>query len=298
MSGFNAFGALAAALIGALVVPYKWGPLAGWQVAFLIGAVPALFVWWVRRGIPESPRWLQARGRQQEALGVVEDVEGPGHAGTAKMSTGAKPSPMQKSPLLRILERDVIRSTLLSWVTWFCVSWVFFAILVWVPTLLVHVQGFSAIHSLQVNLLFNFMGVPGFLCVAYLVEHVGRKKVLVGFIALSAVSIFLWGHSATNTELLTLGSLTYFATAGMMTANVVYTAELFPTSARGTGVGAAAGWGRISAYFGIVSVAPLLAAINVSGLYTFYTILLIIPMVAIPIFGRESKGKQLEAISA
>jgi putative MFS transporter len=298
LNGFNAFGALTAAFIGVLVVPYRFGPLAGWQVSFLIGALPALYVWVVRRGIPESPRWLQSRGRLKEAMEVVDSVA-PRTGGASAAAEAATPASGMASvaPVRRIFERRVLRTTIFCLVTWFCLSWVFYAILVWLPSLLV-AQGFSLLHSLQTNLFLNFWGIPGFLSVAALTERVGRRRLLVGFTALSAVSIFLWGHSANVNELLFLGALTFYATAGMMTANASYTAELFPTEARGTGMGASQGIGRISAYIGVVSVGFLLGGIGVTGLYSLYTLLLIVPIVAVALYGKEPRGKSLEAIAA
>lgn len=298
LNGFNAFGALAAAFIGVAVVPYRFGPLAGWQLSFLIGALPALYIWFVRKGIPESPRWLQSRGRYSEAHEVANWVAGgPAPSGTASIGQTHGGFPFSKAPLRRLFDGDVLRTTLLCFVTWFCLSWVFYAILVWLPSLLVD-QGFTLLHSLQVNLFLNLWGIPGFLVAACLIERVGRKRLLVGFIALSAVSIFAWGHSATTSELFSVGSLTYFATAGMMTANASYTAELFPTSSRGTGMGTSQGLGRISAYVGITSVGFLLGGIGVSGLYSFYTLLLVIPAIATIGLGKEPRGKSLEAIAA
>lgn len=296
LNGFNAFGALTAAFIGVLVVPYSWGPLMGWQLSFLIGALPALYVWWVRRGIPESPRWLEARGRRREAMEVVAEIDGG-----AKQEVTVSPQPKslahERSPFRELFAGKAIRRTLLAWVTWFCLSWVFYAILVWLPSLLVD-QGFTVLHSLQLNLFLNIMGIPGFLAVSYLIERAGRKKILVGFITLNAGSIFLWGHSTTILEVLLWGSLMYFSAAGMMTANASYTAELFPTGARGTGLGLATAWGRISSFLGIISVGLLIASIGVSGLYTFYTVLMAVPIVAIVLVGTESRGRSLEAISA
>ncbi|HUI86826.1 MAG TPA: MFS transporter [Nitrososphaerales archaeon] len=298
LNGFNAFGALAAAFIGVAVVPYKFGAVSGWQISFLIGAVPALYIWFVRRGIPESPRWLKSRGMMAEAEQVLAKVTGSSATPTADSGGSSTPSEARKeSPFRRLFDRDVARTTLLCFVSWFCLSWVFYGILVWLPSLLVS-QGFTLLHSLQVNLYLNLWGIPGFLASALLIERVGRKKLLVGFIALSAVSIFVWGHSNTTLELLGVGALTYFATAGMMTANASYTAELFPTPARGTGLGASQGLGRISAYVGITSVGFLLGSIGVSGLYTIYTLLLVVPIIAVAALGKESRGKSLEAIAA
>ncbi|HEV2641576.1 MAG TPA: MFS transporter, partial [Candidatus Elarobacter sp.] len=66
LESFWAYGTVLAALIGAVVVP-----TAGWRVALLIGVLPALYVFVIRRAIPESPRFLLANGRAAESREVA-----------------------------------------------------------------------------------------------------------------------------------------------------------------------------------------------------------------------------------
>src|SRR5436190_6732597 len=63
------------ALLGWLLVPKKPFGLDGWRWVALIGAAGALVAWWLRRGLPESPRWLALHGREQEAERVMTDLE-------------------------------------------------------------------------------------------------------------------------------------------------------------------------------------------------------------------------------
>jgi putative MFS transporter len=55
------------ALISWMLVPRNPFGIDGWRWVVLIGSAGAIFVWLIRRGIPESPRWLIARGRISEA---------------------------------------------------------------------------------------------------------------------------------------------------------------------------------------------------------------------------------------
>src|SRR5579863_95859 len=63
------------ALICWLLVPRSPFGIAGWRWAVLLGSVGAIFVWFIRRSIPESPRWLIARGHISEAERTVTSME-------------------------------------------------------------------------------------------------------------------------------------------------------------------------------------------------------------------------------
>lgn len=76
------------------LVPQEWG----WRAAFIIGGLLALIIIWVRRYIPESPRWLMTHGRPQEAEAIIEDIE----ARVAR-DTGKPLPPVPDAPHLRLL---------------------------------------------------------------------------------------------------------------------------------------------------------------------------------------------------
>src|SRR5260370_15617226 len=67
-------GAMIAALVNLFFINL-FAPAVGWRVGFAVGAIAALFVVWMRRAIPESPRWLLTKGRYQEAEAIVHSIE-------------------------------------------------------------------------------------------------------------------------------------------------------------------------------------------------------------------------------
>jgi MFS family permease len=67
--------ALGAGLSVVLLHPAWIGPELGWRAAFLLGAVLGVAILLVRRNLPESPRWLLAHGREQEAEAIVAAIE-------------------------------------------------------------------------------------------------------------------------------------------------------------------------------------------------------------------------------
>ena len=67
--GFTALPAVA--LLSWWLVPQKPFALEGWRWVVLAGSLGAIFVWFIRRGLPESPRWLMAHGKFAEAERVT-----------------------------------------------------------------------------------------------------------------------------------------------------------------------------------------------------------------------------------
>src|SRR5262249_38512542 len=63
------------ALLAWLLVPRSLLGIDGWRWVVLSGAAGAIFVWWIRRSIPESPRWLAQQGRFDEARKIVAELE-------------------------------------------------------------------------------------------------------------------------------------------------------------------------------------------------------------------------------
>src|SRR5207244_7573687 len=80
-----------------LLVPIAPFGLDGWRWVVLIGAHGAIFVWWVRRALPESPRWLAQRGRLDEADRIMTEIERKVGAAYGK----TLPKPLPPEPVVR-----------------------------------------------------------------------------------------------------------------------------------------------------------------------------------------------------
>src|SRR3954467_9260498 len=131
LEAFWAVGWVLAALIGYLVVPHS---AAGWRGALALGAVPALYAVAVRRGLPESVRFLELRGRTAEAEAAVVRFERA--AGVAAVPSGpAAPAPMPGPGAL--WAAGLRGRTAALWVVWFGINFAYYGAFIWLPTLLV-----------------------------------------------------------------------------------------------------------------------------------------------------------------
>lgn len=297
LESFWAFGWLLAALIAFLLIPTH-----GWRVAFIIGAVPAFYVWVVRRTLPESPRWLESKGRLVEADAVMAQLEEETEHRSGKLSplsaSNAEPIPIAASrfTFAELWTSKYRQRTIMLWILWFGLVFGYYGIFVWLPTLLVK-AGYSMVNSFFYVLLITVAQIPGYFSAAYLVERIGRKPVIVIYLLLSALTAFLFGHASSTSAILSWASLMSFFNLGAWGAVYAYTPELYPTRARATGAGAATAFGRIGGVLAPIIVGVLLPSVGRGGVLALNAVLLAVASGAVAILGTETKGQVLEELS-
>ncbi|GAA1597903.1 MFS transporter [Leucobacter chromiireducens] len=280
LEAFWAVGWTAAAIIGYFVVPASEN---GWRWAFALGAIPAVYAFAVRWGLPESPRWLAGRGRTAEAERIVADFErsagiapesssgiAPSAAPADAPGAGAGPTdaPVATSGgsrLAGLWSREFRGRTLAIWAIWFCVNFAYYGAFIWIPSILVD-AGFSLVRSFGFTLIITLAQLPGYAVAAWLIEKWGRRPTLSVFLVGSAVSAVFFGTVHTESAIIASGMALSFFNLGAWGALYAVTPEIYPTSMRGTGAGWAAGVGRIASI-----VAPLLVPVLLAGPGTGFT---------------------------
>jgi putative MFS transporter len=264
LEAFWAVGSIAAALVGYLVIPTSDD---GWRWALLIGALPALYAVFVRLRMPESVRFLESRGRHDEAERTVrafEEAAGVPAPAPATASTGAQvPAPTAPAPrasAAALLRDGLRRRTVAIWIVWFMTNFSYYGAFVWLPTLLVE-AGFPLVKSFEYTLLITLAQLPGYAASAWLIERWGRRGTLALFLLGSAVAATAFGFGAVSgsaTQIVVSGMFLSFFNLGAWGALYAVTPELYPTRLRGTGAGWAAGVGRIASIAAPLTVPPLL----------------------------------------
>ncbi len=251
LESFWAVGWLLAALIGYFVVPSSDD---GWRWAFAIGAVPTVYAVVVRFGLPESVRFLESRGRYDEAESVVRRFEDS--AGVAS-PTGPPPQPAGKPREVpgpgALWAAGLKTRTASLWAVWFGVNFAYYGAFIWIPTLLV-ASGLDLVRSFEYTLIITLAQLPGYAAAAVLVEVWGRRATLSLFLAGSAVSALLFGSADTGATIIAFGMMLSFFNLGAWGALYAVSPEVYPTVLRGTGTGWAAGFGRIASVLAPLSV--------------------------------------------
>src|SRR4051794_569407 len=258
LEAFWAVGWTAAALLGYLVIPSSAD---GWRWAFLVGAVPALWAAIVRWRLPESVRFLESQGRDEEAERSVRWFESAARVPAPSAAGTPHPTETAGRRVADLFSPALRRRTLAVWLVWFTVNFSYYGAFIWLPSLLV-AAGFPLVRSFEFTLLITLAQLPGYAVSAWLVERWGRRGTLAVFLLGSAVAAALFGFGAVSGSeawIVGAGMVMSFFNLGAWGALYAATPELYPTLLRGTGSGWAAGVGRIASILAPLSVPPLVA---------------------------------------
>lgn len=260
LESFWAVGWILAALIAYFIIPDY-----GWRIALVITALPAFYAIYLRRNLPDSPKFEAGGAPKQSGLVKVKELWSSEYA----------------------------KRTLMLWIVWFTVVFSYYGMFLWLPSVMV-IKGFSMIHSFGYVLLMTLAQLPGYFTAAWLIERAGRKFVLSTYLLGTALSAFAFGNAETLTALLTCGALLSFFNLGAWGALYAYSPEQYPTAIRATGAGAAAAVGRIGGIFGPLLVGSLLGAGYGFGIiFGIFCGAIIIGVLAVVLLGTETKQVEL-----
>jgi MFS transporter, putative metabolite:H+ symporter len=297
-------GLTTASLIGLWVVPRF-----GWQYMFVIGALPAFLALALRSLLPESPRWLAARGRNAEAEAAMALIE----AETQK-ATGAPLPPPQ--PVVATLDKPAswadlfgpiyLRRTLVVWVIWFSAYFVNYGLSIWLTTVYRTVFQLPLDVSLRYGLITQVLGLLGTLICALAIDHVGRRlwfalSFAASALALGALAMF---PSPTAEQVLICMTIAYFFVSTINIGVYLYTPELYPTRVRALGVGTATAWLRFASIIGPIVVGTMIGARltpaqipDLPKVFLAFAAVAAIAAAITAIFAVETKGRVLEEAS-
>jgi len=291
LESFWAYGTIAAGLIAIFVIPSL-----GWRGAFVVGALPALYVAYLRRALPESPRYLAERGRAAEADAVVRRVERAGGGALLTLGPAVAPPRATRSGMADLWRRAYVRRTAMLWVVWFAIVLTYYGMFSWIPTLLV-ARGLSESTSNEYFFISTFAQIPGYFSAAWLVERWGRKPTLAAYLVGTAASAVLFGNSGSGADVILYAALLSFFNLGAWGVLYTITPEQYPTRVRATGAGAAAAVGRLGGIIGPFLTAVLVPAIGQPGVFALFMVLLVIAAIDVIALAEETRGRSLEEIA-
>jgi len=251
LTAMDAWWPIGATLCG-VVSAVLMANFGNWRYLMLVMVLPALLVFWVRVGVPESPLFLVRAGRPVEARKVIEDlIERTG----AVVGPWRLPEPAQAPKLsmgklgeqLAGLWRFNWRITGVAWSLFLTIMLVYYGALTWMPSILV-ATGYAQNKAFMATASMTGIGLLGVVAAALLVERMGRKWLLAVTGPLSALSLVIFAlvldaPVAAQIWLLVFGFVVQVAIPVLYT----YVSELYPTQLRGTGFGWASTVSRVGA---------------------------------------------------
>ncbi len=287
------------AFLAYLLVPIAPLGLDGWRWIVLIGATAAIFVWFIRLALPESPRWLAQHGRLDEANRVLMKIE----AKVAAEYGRPLPPPESAAPLpLAGSFADMWAPPLRGRVILLCVFNVFqtvgfYGFNNWAPTLLI-AQGIDITKSLFYSSLIAIASPLGPLLGFFIGDKVERKLIICAAAAAILICGLLFGATTIALVIIAMGVCLTLANNILSFSFHAYQQELFPTGIRARAAGFVYSWSRLSVIFNSFVIAFILRGGGAPGVFAFIAAAMLVVILTIGLFGPRTTNLALEQISS
>jgi SP family sugar:H+ symporter-like MFS transporter len=294
-----------------------WAGIEAWRWMYLMQALPAAVFLGALLMIPESPRFLVSKGRDEEARTVLEKLFGPEVAAAKVEEIRASFSADHRPRLSDVLAPAGTKGFLgIRPIVWAGIMLAVFQQLVGINVIFYYgatlwqLAGFTEDQSLQINIVSGAVSIAACFITIALVDKIGRKPLLLIGSAGMAVTLFALVYAFANGTLDAEGKLQLsqdLGTLALIAANLyviffnvswgpimwVMLGEMFPNQIRGSAL-AVAGFFQWFANYLIAQTFPVMATWSLAGSYTFYAVSAVISFFLVQKFIKETKGKELE----
>jgi len=264
-----------------------------WRGIWLAIGIGALIVWVLRFALPESPRYLATHGRGDEALAVLTrlGIEGP----REKLTTDAA-SNTKSDPFAVVFSQFPVRviAGMICFTAFFGVA---IGLGAWLPNIM-NAKGFSVTKSLQYTLAMNFAVPCASIFMMYALDKFGRKITSVCAFICAGIMAVVFSNAVTAVQLMVAGFIMIFFVQVAGNSMQIFASEVFPTNARTSGFGWAAGVGRLATAFIMPTILWVQSGYGLTTVFVCLAILLVIAAAAVTQLGPESRQKGLDEIAA
>jgi putative MFS transporter len=231
--------------LGAVVVSMfmvNLGP-DSWRYMLISSAVPALLIFIMRLGMPESPRWLISKGRIEEAKKIMADYLEE-YLDVTKINRE-----VPKTKYSTIFNKNYRKRTAFAAIFWACQVAPYFAIFSFAPTVL---EGLKIKDPLIGELVLNFLVLGGAILGCLIINKVTRRKLVIIPFVIAIIPFLMLGLFPNMNSTLVIIWFSVYALAYSISSILqsVYPPEMFPTEIRATAMGFASGGSRVGAAIG------------------------------------------------
>ncbi len=282
------------ALLGYLIIPAF-----GWRPMFVIAGVGSLIVWYLRKNLPESPRWLESQGRTEEAEALMQAIETESAAGRTL------PPLVVPAPVAQVAASDMLKPPLLlrmvvgSW-TLITINTLIFGFVIFLPQFFLR-QGLTIANSLAYTLVLSAASLVGCALGAYLSDAIGRRPSIIGASVVTIISGYIYArfNAASDPTIVLSVGFVLIAAIYIQTAVLfgVYTTELFPTEIRLRANGICNTLGRGATVISPFIVGALMASSGLPGVVWLMIGLVLVQIVVVWAWGVEPRNRGLEDVA-
>jgi len=287
------------AMVSWVLVPRAPFGVAGWRWVVFLGSLGAIAIWFIRRSIPESPRWLAQKGRLEEANAAISKIEARVEAEIGLPLSEPVVAASEEGGMGKFSEIWVApygRRTLMLVVFNFFQTIGFYGFGNWVPALMAS-KGANVTNSLQYSAIIAVIYPIGPLLCALIADRTERKWQVVSAAIGTATFGLLFAQQTTTLWLIICGMFITLSNNLLSYSLHAYQAELFPTRIRARAIGFVYSWSRLSTIFTSFMIAFFLENFGTKGVFAFIATSMLMVVLSIGVFGPRTRGLALEEIS-
>jgi MFS transporter, putative metabolite:H+ symporter len=296
-----------AALISWFFVPRHFWGLDGWRWVALTGATGAVFVWFLRRAMPESPRWLEQQGRHEEANRLMTQIEDRVRADIGKELpapiVAAKDGPRAATPpgdspgrWVEMWNPEYRRRTIMLIVFHVFETLGYYGFANWVPTFLLS-KGIAVTQSLQYTFVMALASPFGPLVGQAFADRFERKWQVVSTALMMAVFGLLFAAQSGAFGVIFFGILITLSSNWFSFAYHAYQSELYPTRIRARAVGFVYSWSRFGVIVSSFAIAWFLREYGTVGVFALIAGGMLVSAASIGGWGPRTNLRALEEIA-
>ena len=280
------------------ILSYLIIPNFGWRPMFIIAGIGSLVVWYLRKNLPESPRWLEAQGRTAEAEALVQTIE------KEASPAGALPAPAVTAPVVQLGVTDIFRPPILQrllvgcWVL-ITINTLIFGFVIFLPQFFLR-QGLTITNSLGYTVVLACASLIGCTIGAWLSDMIGRRWSIIGASVITIVAGWAYARFNAASDPTIVLSVGFFLIVAIYVQTAilfgVYTPELFPTEIRLRANGICNTLGRGATVISPFVVGYLMVNFGLPGVVWLMIGLVIIQIAAVYFWGVEPARRSLEGL--